>query len=281
MAMALHALLRIMDFDQLDPETQRVRRRILESTCQEQWEPGSSKTFGDAPISAMTPFAVSVLRDRKKGLPEAQRARLKAMARVFDWAMRPESSVAGVTANPAKLVRRPKENVDGGYHSWTPEEVAQFERTRSAPALPCRLPCSCSRSAEVGSVVFGRSTSWGHASSGKNRHRRPVKLVPILPVLQIIDARRVTDFLVTDSASRSVVGLRRKVRAWCDEAGLRHCTAHDLLGGSRTQRATPISSWHLWVEDVEGSERYTKAADQKRIAAARCFAVARSDRTDR
>jgi hypothetical protein len=39
----------------------------------------------------MTPHAVSILRDRKRTLPEAARGRLKAMSRVFDWAMRPES----------------------------------------------------------------------------------------------------------------------------------------------------------------------------------------------
>jgi hypothetical protein len=80
-----------MEFGELDAGTQRVRRRMLELTCQEVWEPGSARTFGDAPIAAMTPQAISVLRDRKKGLPEAQRGRLKAISRVFDWALRPES----------------------------------------------------------------------------------------------------------------------------------------------------------------------------------------------
>src|SRR6516225_5372888 len=42
-----------LDFGELDPETQRVRRRILEATCLEPWERGSSKVFGDAPLAAL------------------------------------------------------------------------------------------------------------------------------------------------------------------------------------------------------------------------------------
>ena len=105
-----------MEFGELDAGTQRVRRRMLELTCQEVLEPGSARTFGDAPIAAMTPQAIAVLRDRKKGLPEAQRGRLKAISRVFHWAIRPENKIAGITSNPAKVVQRPKENLDGGFH---------------------------------------------------------------------------------------------------------------------------------------------------------------------
>lgn len=272
-----------LDFEQLDPETQRVRRRILENTCLEPWEPGSSKTFGNAPIAAMTPFAISVLRDRKKGLPEAQRGRLKAIARVFDWAMRPESSVTGITSNPAKAVRRPKENVDGGFHSWTPEEVEQFERaheigTKARLALALFL-FTGQRKSDV--VVFGRQ----HVRSGvltftqrKNRNRNPVKLeLPILPALQtIIDASPTGDltFLVTEFGKPfSAKGFGAKFRVWCDQAGLHHCTAHGLRkagaviaahNGATPHQLMAIFGWRTLKE----AERYTKAADQKRIAAA-------------
>ena len=171
-----------MEFGELDAGTQRVRRRMLELTCQEVWEPGSARTFGDAPIAAMTPQAISVLRDRKKGLPEAQRGRLKAISRVFDWAIRPENKIAGITSNPAKVVQRPKENPDAGFHSWTPDEVAQFEK-RHAVGTKARLALALflftgQRKSDV--VLFGRQ----HVRAGfltftqrKNRNRNPVKLV--------------------------------------------------------------------------------------------------------
>ena len=49
-----------LDFTELDPETRRVRRRILENICEERWSKNSTRVFGDAPIRAMTPQALMV-----------------------------------------------------------------------------------------------------------------------------------------------------------------------------------------------------------------------------
>ena len=169
---------RSLEFQQLDPDTQRARRRILESTCLEPWTQGSSKAFGSAPLTAMTSQALMVLRDRKAAKPEAARGRLKAMSRVFDWAM--EAHVQGVTRNPARDVKYPKARA-GGFHSWSPEEVARFEAThqvgtkaRLAFAL---LMFTGQRKSDI--VVFGPQ----HVSDGvlrftqqKNAARNPVTL---------------------------------------------------------------------------------------------------------
>jgi integrase len=272
-----------MDFQELDPQTQRVRRLVLESTCQEPWHPGSSQLFGDAPLAAMTPHAVAILRDRKRGLPEAARGRLKAISRVFDWAMLPESKITGVSSNPAKSVRRPKENADGGFHSWTPEEVRQFEQrhpigTKARLALALFL-FTGQRKSDV--VLFGRQ----HIRDGmlvftqqKNRNRKPMRLeLPVLPVLQsIIDASPCGDltFLVTQTGKPfSVKGFGSKMRQWCDQADLPLCTAHGLRkagaviaahNGATPHQLMAIFGWRTLKE----AERYTKAAEQKKIAAA-------------
>lgn len=271
-----------MDFSELDPQTQRVRRLILESTWQEPWQPGSTRVFADAPLAAMTPHAISILRDRKKGFPEAQRGRLKAISRVFDWALRPESSVKGVTTNPVKVVQRPKQDADAGFHSWTPEEVAQFEQ-RHAIGTKARLALALflftgQRKSDV--VLFGRQ----HVRDGvltftqrKNRHRHPVTLeLPLLPVLQnIIDASPCGEltFLVTEFGKPfSANGFGNKMRQWCNEAGLPHCTAHGLRkagaviaaeNGATPHQLMAIFGWRTLKE----AERYTKAAQQKKLAA--------------
>lgn len=271
-----------LDFEQLDPETQRVRRRTLEATWHEPWEPGSARLFGDAPLAAITPHAVAVLRDRKKGLPEAQRARLKAIGRVFDWAMRPESNIRNVTTNPAKVVRRPKDNPDGGFHSWTPDEVAQFE-ARHAIGTKARLALALflftgQRKSDV--VLFGRQHVRGGVltfTQRKNRNRKPVTLqLPVLPVLQrIVDASPTGDltFLVTEFGKPfSAKGFGAKMREWCDEANLQHCTAHGLRkagavvaaeNGATPHQLMAIFGWRTLKE----AERYTKAVQQKKIAA--------------
>jgi len=271
-----------MDFEQLDPETQRVRRRTLESTWLELWEPGSTRMFGDAPLASITAHAIAVLRDRKKGFPEAQRARLKTIGRVFDWAMRPESNIPGISSNPAKVVQRPKENPDGGFHSWTPDEVAKFER-QHAVGSKARLALALfiftgQRKSDV--VLFGRQ----HVRDGvltftqrKNRNRKPVTLqLPVLPVLQcIIDASPCGDltFLVTDFGKPfSAKGFGSKMRRWCNEAGLPQCSAHGLRkagaaiaaeNGATPHQLMAIFGWRTLKE----AERYTKAVEQKKLAA--------------
>jgi hypothetical protein len=42
-----------LDFRQLDPDTQRVRRRVLEACWDEPWQAGSAHLFGQAPLRRM------------------------------------------------------------------------------------------------------------------------------------------------------------------------------------------------------------------------------------
>ena len=76
------------DYKRLDPQTQHVRRLILESTFDEPIAPGSAKLFRDMPLSRMGTDAVEVLRDRKIDLPGAANNRVKAIRQVFKFGMR-------------------------------------------------------------------------------------------------------------------------------------------------------------------------------------------------
>jgi len=269
------------DYAQLNPRTQHDRQMILHSTLRELWTPGSLEVFGDAPLAAMTPKAIAVLRDRKQGLPYAARKRLQAISRVFDWAMMPESGIQGITSNPVKSVRCPRPNSEG-FHSWTPDEVTRFEQTypvgtvaRLAFAL---LLFTGQRRSDV--ILFGPR----HVKDGiltftqqKNRERRPVRLrLPVLPELQaIIEASPCgkETFLVTAAGKPfSSNGFGNKMRSWCDLAGLASCTAHGLRkagaaiaaqNGATPHQLMSIFGWRTLKE----AERYTKAVDQKRIAA--------------
>jgi hypothetical protein len=87
-------------------------------------------------------------------------------------------------------------------------------------------------------VLFGHQ----HVKGGflkftqrKNLNRSPVKLeLPLLPIIQsVIDASPCGDltFLVTEFGKlSSAKGFGSKFRAWCDQAGLRHCTAQVAEG---------------------------------------------------
>src|ERR1700730_14984279 len=117
------------DYKRLDPRTQHVRRMILEGTFDEAIAPGSTKLFRDFPLSRMTSDAVEVLRDRKMAFPEGANSRVKAIRAVFKWAVRKKGPNGRPLAasNPARDVPYFKSNNPSGYHTWTLEEVHQFE----------------------------------------------------------------------------------------------------------------------------------------------------------
>ena len=152
---------------------------------------------------------IEVLRDRKLAFPEAANSRIKAIRAVFKWAIRrkgPDGN-ALVLGNPARDIPYLRSNNPSGYHTWTLEEVRQFEErhplgTKARLALALLLFTGQRRS-DV--TRLGRK----HARDGKitftqfkGRNRKPKRLVlPILPALQqVIDASPCGDlaFLVND-----------------------------------------------------------------------------------
>jgi integrase len=268
-----------VDFKQLDPQTQRTRRLVLEHTCAEKIAPDASETFGDCPVGRMTSKAVRIIRDRKADLPHAANTRIKAIRRVFKWGL--EYEIAGVTGNPARDVSYLRVQ-EGGYHSWSVDEVEQYEQRHAIGSTPrlalALLLYTGQRRSDV--ILFGRQHVRGNSlrfTQHKNRNRRPITLeLPILPALQkIIDASETGDltFLVTEYGQPfTAAGFGNRMRQWCDEAGLPECTAHGLRkagaaiaaeNGATPHELMAIFGWLTLKE----AERYTRAAEQKKIAA--------------
>jgi len=96
----------------------------LEGACAEPTKPDSTLLFGDVQCVHLTPKAIRVLRDRKKHVPEGANNRVKALRRLFAWAI--DEEVLDGLENPTRDVAYLK-GEPGGFHSWTPEEVEQFE----------------------------------------------------------------------------------------------------------------------------------------------------------
>jgi integrase len=266
-------------FGALDPRTQKARRRLLEDTFREPTAPGAPTLFADFPIGRMTAKAVRLLRDRKSDYPEAGNGRLKAIRVMFTWAISEE--IDGVIANPARDVP-PLKGRQGGFHSWTDDEIGQFEKhhpigSRARLALDLLLYTGLRRS-DV--VLVGRQ----HIRQGilrmtlqKNRRRTPSTIeVPILPALQrVIDASPTGDltFLTTRfGRSFTVDSFGNWFRMKCNDAGLPHCSAHGLRKAAAVRAAENGATTHQlmaifgWLTGNE-AERYTKAAQRKRMAA--------------
>jgi integrase len=280
------------DFKLLDPKTQHVRRQVLEHTWDEPIAPGANEKFGDFPLSRMTAKAVRVLRNRKSGFPEAANVRIKAIRRVFVWAM--ENEIANITSNPARDVAYMR-NASQGYHTWTVAEVEQYEATH-AIGTKARLALALllytgTRRSDV--VRLGRQhvrAGWITFTAQKNINRKPVTIeVPMLPVLQsIIEASPTGDltYLVTDYGQPfTPAGFGGWFREQCDKAGLKHCSAHGLRKAGASIAAENGASPHQlmaifgWLT-LKEAERYTQAARRRRMARAGMGFLVRKETED-
>ena len=262
----------------LDGVTQRRRRSLLEATYDEPTAPGAKTRFADFPLARLTSQAIAVLRDRKAAQPDGANNTLKAIRAVFKWALLPE--VRKAPHNPARDVPLFRRATDG-FHTWSVEEVLQFQRayplgTKQALALALLLYVGGRRS-DV--VKLGRQ----HLRDGvirytqhKNRQKAPMTLeVPVLPELrEAIDAcpSQHLTFLVTDyGKSFSSNGFGNRFGAWCEKAGLPHCSAHGLRKAGATLAAengatvSQLMAMFGW-RTAKMAELYTKKAEQRRLA---------------
>ncbi len=268
------------DFARLGPTTRARRRTMLEGVCKI-IGPKSGQPLGWKPASAVAERHIFKWRDEKAATPAAATDLVKAFRGLFKWARERKL----VTHNPAKDVGYIRVATNG-HHSWTIEEVEQFEArhpvgSKARLALALFLYTS-QRISDV--ALLGLQHRRGDMltfTQVKNRERKPVTLtIPLIaPLREIIDATprpanaRALTFLLTDYGKAfSVDGLRNKMRQWCDEAGLPHCSSHGLRKafGARAAELELTSKEIMAImghATLEESERYTRGADQKRLAA--------------
>jgi integrase len=266
------------EFRRLDPKSQRVRRNVIEDCLREPRKPGADDLMRDCPMSSFSSAHVKMLRDRKSELPGAANNRRKYLSSMFGWAVKDGS----MRTNPAREIRRIGYASDG-IHTWTQEEVRQFEErhpigTKPRLALALLLYLGVRR----GDVVtLGRQhvkDGWLSMVPRKTRYkRRTVSQKPILPVLADIIARSQTGdltFLMTSFGKPfTVAGFGNWFRDRCNEAGLPQCSAHGLRKAGATLAAEngatdrQLMALYDWTSERQANV-YTAAASRKRLAGA-------------
>jgi integrase len=278
--------MRSRNFRGLVVHQQRARRGILLGCCEEPTKSTSPKpTIGECPLANFGPQHVRLLRDRKAGHGAANN-RMKSLSAVFGWAI--EENVAGIKSNPCREVKKAQPKIKStGYHTWTMDEVRQFEARHPVGSMP-RLALALllyTGARRQDAVEFGRQhigkDGWLHYRPRKTAHSSGKEVdVPVLPALRaIIDATPCGDltFLVTgDTRGRKPFtsnGFGNWFRKRCDEAGLTDCTAHGLRKAGATiaanNGATPhqLMAIYGWT-NIKQAEEYTGQVDRKRLAAA-------------
>jgi integrase len=267
----------VQTFKALDVKTRRRRESILMMICDQPTSEADPRPIGNAPFAEMPTKAVRRIRDRK-GAESVAAANdwLKALKALFKWAVDAEYC----DHNPAKDVPKFKVSTDG-FHTWTIEEVEQFEAAHAVGTIPrlamaLLLYTGCRRSDVVLLGPQHIKDGWLTYTQQKNKNRSPVTLsLPILATLADIVAATPSGhltFLATQYGKPfSVNGFGNRFRDWCDKAGLPHCSAHGLrkAGASRAAEngatTTQLMAIYGW-RDINQAETYTRKASQKRLA---------------
>lgn len=255
------------EFKALDESTRAWRRRALDEIA---------LVHGHKPISRLESVHIRQLRDEKQNLPGASRTRLKALKALFGWAVEARE----VPRDPAREVR-PLRHVSKGHHTWTVEEVKQFENchpigSQARLAMTLLLYTAGRREDAVrlgpqhirdGRIRFRQA---------KNEHRSPVEVdIPVHPELvSAIEVKRSghLTFLVTAYGRPfTPSGFGNKFRDWCDQAGLQHCSAHGLRKAAAVRLAEAGATAHEIMavtghKSLEEVERYTREIQRRKLA---------------
>lgn len=251
-------------FKGMRASTRRVRKGILERFCEQ---------HGHKQFTQLQPRHLRRIQDEMAHTPDAANSLMKALRQVFKYAVGQDH----VESNPVIEIERLKSKNPDGFHSWTLAEVEAFEAahpigTRARLALALLL-YTAQRRGDV--VTMGRQ----HVRDGvmtftQEKTRKRMEL-PILSELQrVIDASQTGDltYIVTSFGKPyTAAGFGNWFRVQCDKAGLPQCSAHGLRKARATRLADlgftthQIAAWtgHDSLPEVQ---RYTKAADQKRLA---------------
>jgi len=251
-------------FRNLTGGTPTQRRGVLERFREQ---------YGDRPLASLPKEFVVALLDTMA--PNAARLWLKSFRDFVGWAK--QRNLIRDDPSWGIRVKVPKSE---GHHTWDEEEIATFE-ARHAVGSKARLALAlglyiAQRRADV--IRIGCQ----HIRDGvltvrpqKTKNTTAITLtIPVHPHLQeIIDATPIGHLtLLTTRFGKSYgeTGFSDQFRAWCDDAGLpQRCVFHGLRKAAARRLAEAgctaheIAAGHSSLREVE---RYTRAADQRRLA---------------
>ncbi len=258
----------------LAPQTRATDRLIIEKF---------RAAHGDKPVALLGRQHVNALIAERVETPFAANHWLRMIKTLMAFAV----AEGWRKDNPAADIKRVRIKSDG-YHTWSDAEIEQYEakhpiggKARLALAL---LLYTAQRKSDV--VQMGRQ----HVRDGEILVRQQKTgahlAIPLHPELrQAIDAAagEHLTFIVTEfGAPYTAKGFGGWFRERCDEAGLpKHCSAHGLRkaacrrlaeAGCSANQIAAISG-HRTLNEVA---RYTRAADQARMAREAMAAITRT-----
>jgi integrase len=250
----------------LKPSTQTTYRNILERMRAE---------HGDKRVAMLQRKHLRAIVESKSETPAAANRWLSLIVILIDHAL--DLEWPGLENNVARSVKSISYRKKG-FHTWSDTEVEQFRAywelgSRERLALELLLG-TAQRSGDV-RVMRPRQIAGDTVSVVQEKTGAPV-VIPLLPALK--DAMAATaltgaETILVTSGGKSFTEkyLYNWFKQACIDAGLSHCCPHGLRktaarrlaeAGCSTHQIRAITG-HATLKEVE---RYTKAADQKRLA---------------
>jgi len=268
------------EFKQLSQSTRYSRGKIIDRILRNIHR-DATMADGDLPFAMMEKRHVVERRDDLADRPESANGVVRTLRRIFAWAIE-----AGHAAeNPASGVTLLRPRNPEGFHAWTMAEVQQYmDRhplgARARLALAILLYTGVRRS---DAVRLGRQMECVYDGvpclewtefKGRQRQRK-LTTIPILPALrEAIDACPSGSMIYLPTARGTPYtpeSFGNLFRTWCDQAGLKQCSAHGLRKAGATMAANNGASEHTlmaifgWTTTKQASV-YTRTADRKRLA---------------
>ncbi len=257
------------DFLDPAPATSANYRRILEH-----WRVRSRKgvRYGEIMVRDLQARHVELMVSELLPRRTAANMLRKRLFAVMRFAVR--SGYA--KSNPVTSTKPFKVN-GGGYHTWNEDEIARYEE--------CHALGTTARLALDLMLWTGQRGGDARLMGASNVIRGRMELtqektgvfvsVPILaPLAESIIASRVkgSPFLRTEYGKPfSKAGFGNRMRKWCDEADLKHCTAHGLRKAASRRFAEAgctnqeIKAWTGHTTDSEVA-RYTADASRRSMS---------------
>jgi integrase len=246
--------------------TQQTDRNILEVF---------RAKHGDKNIATVQQHHIEAMIGEKAGKPSAQRNLLRVLRSLLDIAvknkMRRDNPARGIKLNSIKT---------SGYHSWTEEELQQFE-ARHAVGTKARLALAlllytAQRRADI--VALGPANSRaGRLIFTQSKTGTAMNIPIAAPLADIIAATPmigVKTFLVTEYGKPfTPAGFGNWFRERCNDAKLSHCSAHGLRKAFLRRMAEAECS-EDYIASISGHKdtreirTYVQAANKARMATA-------------
>lgn len=226
--------------------------------------------------------------NRATGGPAAAQRLRKQLRRLFEHAVR----LGMIRTNPVELTVRVKYKTKG-HHSWTEEDIERFQErhplgTKARLALEIML-WTAQRIGDAhrfGPPQIRNGRIHYEQEKGGKELWLPVAR-QLRAAIEAMPAIGVQTFLVTEHGKPFTKGgFGNWFRDRCDEAGLKHCTAHGLRKAI-ARRLAENGATHEMIKSVGGwsNDRevslYTAGADQARLARSALDALAEREPSDR